>query len=245
MTTSLGVSSGSAPQLSARKLAQMVRSYGADTVDLRSGAGHRWEVDGVGAFAAAGLRIAFIGVDLATRHAADQAGSGSWERWVDSGSPLKIKAPSDCLADGRVQAEIRCLADRLEDPGLLLVETHAGGASVDDILELVWRYGIRVCLDLLGLALIHPRPREAMDRLNSAVGAVQVKGFDWDSPRPGAHLPLAALPGSVLDHLLEMVVGTDRPVTVESRAGVLGDDVALLREAVARLSAGRSRCDCR
>lgn len=245
MTMPLGVSSGSAPELSAPELAQLVRDHGGDTVDLRAGAGHGWEADGVEAFVAAGLRIAFVGVELATGPAADPADSGSWQRWVDSGFPLKLKLPSDCLTDGRVHAEIRCLADRLGDPELLLVETHAGGASVEDIVELVRRHGIGVCLDLFGLALIHPNPWEAMDRLNVAVGAVQVKGFDWDSPRPGKHLPLATLPDPVLDHLLEMVAGTDRPVTIESRAGVLGDDMALLRQSAARVSAGRSRCGCR
>lgn len=245
MTMPIGVSSGSAPELTARELAQVVRAYGGDTVDLRAGAGHGWESDGLDAFVAAGLRIAFIGVDITAGHASGQAGSGSWQRWVDSGFPLKIKAPWDCLADDRFDREIRRLAARLGDPALVLVETHAGGASVDDILGLVGRHGIRVCLDLLGLAMIHPDPGEAMDRLQAAVGAVQVKGFEWGSPRRGLHLPLAALPGPVLDHLLEMVVGTDRPVTIESRAGVLGDDVALLRQTVARLSEARGRCGCR
>lgn len=242
MTVHLGVSSGSAPELSARELAQLVRTLGGNTVDLRAGAGHGWEVDGLGAFVAAGLRIAFIGVDLRTGH---RARSGSAEQWMDSGLPLKFKAPATCLTDDRVESEIERLAARLGDPAQLLVETHAGGASVDEIVELVRRHGIRVCLDLFGLAAIDQQPCQAMGRLCTAVGAVQVKGFDWDSPRRGEHLPVAALPGPVLDQLLGLVVGTDRPVTVESHAGVLGNDMALLRKATARLAERRSRCGCR
>lgn len=245
MTVPIGVSSGSAPDLSAGELAHLVRAHGGDVVDLRAGAGHRWEAAGVDAFAASGLRIAFIGVDLVLGRPVGPFGSGSAQRWVDSGLPLKVKAAAGCSADDLADSQIARLVAALGDPALLLVETHAGGAGVDELLELAGRHGIRVCLDLLGLALIHVRPHDAMDRMAGHIGAVQVKGFDWDSPRPGVHRPLAALPGAVLDHVLEIVAGTDRPVTIESHAGVLGDDIARLKGAAERIGDGTSRCGSR
>lgn len=235
-----GLSSASAPDLTGRRLAALVRQSGGGTVDLRYGRGHRWEETGLRPFGTAGVDVAFVGVDITLgKDGADRADGADEARArvrdvlrdapLAPGVPVKVFADPDCLAPerrGTTLAQVTALADRLGGPGDVLVETHQGGASPTQLAALHAETGVRILVDTLGLARISSDPLDAATRLAPSVTVAQVKGFDWSAPRHTRHLPLATGAGPTR----ALLAGLPRlaRVTVETRAESAAEDLRLL-----------------
>jgi hypothetical protein len=231
----LGISSGSLPSLPATALAATVLRLGAGTVDLRWGKGHGWEVQGLTPFDDAGVSIAFIGVSVV----------------LGTGDPsLRDLAPARALLDGRPPVPFKVFAARdLDDAGdtgarsrdlagrqaavladwagaPALVETHHGYASLSALGFLCSEFGCGLLLDVYGLHQLTGELRDEAATLRRWARAAQVKGFE--PVAGGRHLPLARMPAPAWALLGELP--RHAPVTVESRAGAIDDDLSVLRQ---------------
>ncbi|QNP67879.1 hypothetical protein [Streptomyces genisteinicus] len=230
MTPDLGLSSGSAPELDADGLAALTLRLGGDAVDVRASKGHAWEGSGgLRALRAAGVRVCFVGHSTVLGRPGSPPADPAW---LEDGLPVKVFAAEGCTAPehrDRTRRQIAALAAASGGPGNVLVETHHGYAPVPELRRLCEETGVRLLLDTLGLARIHPDPVAAAAELAPWISYAQVKGFDPGAPGTGGHLPLegsrAAWTGEVL-----AAAGELRAVTVESRAGALDGDLAVLRD---------------
>jgi hypothetical protein len=230
----LGISSGSLPGEPAGSLAETVRRLGGDTVDLRWGKGHAWEEAGLAPFDSAGVTIAFIGLGVAL--GAGDPGADDLAplaRLLVGRPPVPVKVFAAAALDqpGPAGAASRSLALRQADALTRaagtrpLVETHHGYASLASLGALCRDGGCDLLLDVYGLHQL----TGALDDEDGIIArfgrAAQVKGF---VPEPGgAHQPLARLPeqGWTLVDALPAAA----PVTIESRAGTLAEDLMVLR----------------
>jgi hypothetical protein len=230
----LGVSSGSLPARSATGLAATVCELGAGTVDLRWGKGHAWEHEGVAPFDAAGVSIAFIGVGVALGSGDPALGDLTPLRRMLGDRPpvpFKVFAASGLDEPGDVRARALDLAGQQAtvlsalSGATVLVETHHGYASLASLGMLCGTLGCRLLLDVYGLQQLTGGLSDETGTLRHWAAAAQVKGFE-PVPR-GRHLPLALMPAQAWALLDELPATA--PVTVESRAGTLDEDLALLR----------------
>ncbi|MFB8419145.1 hypothetical protein ACFC63_26930 [Streptomyces albidoflavus] len=229
MTPELGLSSGSAPEQDAAGLAGLTRRLGGTTVDVRAAKGHAWEeTGGLAALREAGVRVCFVGHSTVLgRPATPPASSALLEEAV----PAKVFAAEGCTAPDRrelTRRQIAALAARVGGPGNVLVETHHGYAPVPELRRLCEETGVRLLLDTLGLARIAPDPVAAAAELAPWIAYAQVKGFDLAAPGTGGHLPLTGARAEWTGEVLA-AAGALRAVTVESRAGALAGDLAVLR----------------
>ncbi|MFE1877757.1 hypothetical protein ACFW9N_44155 [Streptomyces sp. NPDC059496] len=228
----IGLSSGSAPQLGATALAALVRDLGGTAVDVRAGKGHGWEEGGLAGLRAAGVEICFVGLSTVLGDPGHPPSAVTANPWPEPELPVKAFAAAGCTAPDRLDltlAQIAALADRVGDPARVLVETHHGYALVPELADLCVRTGVGILLDTLGLARIHPDPVAAAAELAPWTAYAQVKGFDQATPGVGGHLPLRSSCAALTRDVLA-AVPTLRAVTVETRAGSLADDIALLTE---------------
>ncbi|WP_326617704.1 hypothetical protein [Streptomyces decoyicus] len=224
-----GLSSGTAPDLSAIELADLVLRNGGTAVDLRVGKGHRWEEQGTPAFRDAGVDIAFLGTGIVLGDPAYSPASLGTIAGIVPGLPVKVFARAGCTrpeALDLTQRQVSVLAAHLGSSGRVLVETHRGYAPVGELRRLSRLTGIRLLLDTLGLAQIAGRPSAAAAQLADVVSAAQIKGFDWNSPLETRHCALA----SVADRTQELLARLPHlaSVTVETRAGSGAEDLRLI-----------------
>jgi hypothetical protein len=221
MSARLGLSSGSVPALTAAEISELTRESGGTVVDLRAGKGHTWEVDGTEGLV--GVAVAFIGVSVVLGRP-DQD-SGSAHRFP--GRPIKVFAEMGAVGSALVEQQIAELT-RDREPDQVLLETHRGHAGPIELLELCERYGCRLVIDNMGLAATADDFHRQLVRLSPYTAAVQVKGFASAGDRPGAwsHRPLESADLSWLGLLGK----DDLDITVESRAGVPGQDLEVLRK---------------
>lgn len=237
MSPLLGLSSGSAARLDADALARLTLELGGSAVDVRAGKGHGWETDGAAAglrtLRSAGVEVSFLGIGTVLgAPAREQGPAPDDDEVLERGTPVKVFAAAGCTRPEHfdlTRRQIDALAARTGSAGTVLVETHHGFASVEELVELCASTGINIVLDTFGLARIHQDPVEAAARLAPWVFAAQVKGFDQDRPEESAHLPLASSCAEPTRQLLARIPGI-RSLTVESKAGSLAADLALLRE---------------
>jgi len=226
----LGLSSGSAPRLSAAALAELTLACGGTVVDLRAGKGQNWEGDGLREVRAAGVEVSFVGIGTVLgdpRFAPEEAAS---EPSLEPGRPVKVFAAEGCTEPDRIDLTIRqidALVGVVGRSELVLVETHHGYAPVAELLDLHARTGVRILLDTMGLARLDPDPLGATRLLAPYTAAAQVKGFDWTAPDSSRHLPLRSGAGPTREMLRLLPHLTS--VTVESKAGTPEDDLAVLR----------------
>ncbi|MCL6443037.1 MAG: hypothetical protein K6T83_06215 [Alicyclobacillus sp.] len=230
-TYHIGLSSGSAPELSAIDLIKLVYEGGGDTVDLRVGKGHRWEDDGLQPFIDAGMQIAFIGISavLGDEHwdkdALKQAASGF------VGYPLKVFAKRGCMNEERrtfTKHQVHVLAEIAGGADRVLAETHHGFSEVDELLRLHEETGAHLLLDTMGLARITDDPIGDTVRLAPLVRAVQVKGFDWSKPGKSRHMPLSTTNLDKTAAILRHIAGRACTITVETKAGSAVEDLDVL-----------------
>lgn len=218
MSVRFGLSSGSAPTLTATELAAAVRAAGGDVVDLRAGKGHRWEEQGIAGLD--GLAVSFVGVSVVLGEPAAQLDTAT--RFPQRN--IKVFAAPGSLGARTTAEQIDALT-RDREPEQILVETHRGGAQPEELVALCQRYGCRLVVDNLGVHEITEDFNFALSRLSSWTSAIQVKGFDPGSPR--THRPLRS---SDVDWLGEYSDSTV-DIMVESRAGTPDRDLAVVREA--------------
>lgn len=233
-TRSLGISSGSLPKEPAASLAATVTRLGAGAVDLRWGKGHAWEDSGLVPFTQAGVDVAFIGVSVALGTGDPALADLAPLRRMLGGHPaVPLKVFASALLDdaGEAGASSRQLARRqvlvLAEAGGAppLVETHHGYASMASLEFLCAECGCDLLLDVYGLHQLTGELSDENAMIARRARAAQVKGF---VPEPGGrHLPLARMPASGWT-LLELLPAA-APVTVESRAGTIDDDISVLR----------------
>lgn len=228
-----GLSSGTAPELTAEKFAALVLAGGGTAADLRVGKGHRWEDKGVTAgletVERAGVSVAFVGTGVHLGDGPADLSAQLAESGVPRGRPLKVFARPEAGAASRqeaVAAQISILADHAGAEENVLVETHRGGAGVAGLVRLGEDHGVRVVLDTLGLAHTADDPLEAAVRLAPFVTAAQVKGFDWAAPHGSRHQPLSTVAGETKTLLGQLTHA--RVVTVETRCGSGTEDLRLL-----------------
>lgn len=220
--TTLGISSNCRPELSARELAALAVSLGAEVVDLRAGRGQGWESDGVAPLIEAGITPVFVGISFVLGR------PGRPETSPAAGDlPVKVFADEALATDPAARRLAADQARRLREHASLLVETHHGYASLPALLELCAETGARLLLDTLGLARLGADLPDAAEAVRPYVDACQVKGFDRADPG-GRHRPLAAM-GASYGQILRAAVPPGRPVLVESKSGTLADDLAVLR----------------
>ncbi|EST27277.1 hypothetical protein [Streptomyces roseochromogenus] len=229
----VGLSSGCDPKLTASQLAALTLSLGGDVVDLRADKGHRWEEDGLPAVRAQGVGVAFVGLSLVL-------GDPRWDPETlhrspsvpDAGVPVKVFAADGCNTSGRelTLRQLRALESLGVRPCAVLVETHHGYATIPELLDLCDDFGVRVLVDTMGLVRLvggADQALRALPLLAPRTDAVQVKGFDWESPELSRHLALSACEKPTR-HVLDALPRT-ATATVESKAGCLDRDVPLLR----------------
>ncbi|MFI5978422.1 hypothetical protein [Streptomyces sp. NPDC051452] len=230
--TRVGLSSGSAPDLTADALAALTLDLGGSTVDVRAGKGHRWEDSGgVAGLRAAGVDVCFVGTGIVLGDPAHPAARCGAQPWLEPGLSVKVFAAEGCTAPDRVDltvAQIAALSARTGDGRLVLVETHHGYAPVDELAALCEHHGTAILLDTMGLARITPDPASAAARLAPWTTHGQVKGFAWDAPDTSRHQPLATCAAPTREVLAR--AGDLRAVTAETKAPSLAEDIALLRQ---------------
>ena len=231
----LGLSSGSLPSSSAAALAATVVRLGAGTVDLRWGKGHGWEQDGLAPFDQAGVSVAFIGVGVVLgRGDSELRAVAPVRELLDgrSGIPFKVFAAPELDGPGDAAARSRSLAGRqacvlAEWSGApVLAETHHGYASIASLGFLCEELGCRLLLDVYGLHQLTGALRDDTGTVRRWARAAQVKGFE--TVAGGRHLPLGQLPAPAWELLGALPARA--PVTVESRAGTIDEDLAVLHQ---------------
>jgi hypothetical protein len=224
----VGFSSGSCPGLSATELVELAGRLGADVVDLRAGKAHGWEAQGVEPLRAAGVRVAFVGVSLVLGRPSQQPTLRLSELDALGAGGLPVKVFADAALDTDPAARELARRQVRELGGVpVLVETHHGYAGVAALAGLCDETGCQVLLDTLGLARLHGGLTGAAV-LRRYVVAAQVKGYPAGAAAGGRHLPLRTMPAEHVAQVRELLP-PGVPVLVESRAGVLADDLAVLR----------------
>ncbi|MCW2640545.1 MAG: hypothetical protein JWP76_2851 [Dactylosporangium sp.] len=231
--TPVGISSGCCPELTGPQLAASARQLGVDVVDLRAGKGHAWECDGVAPLRAAGLRVAFVGMSLVLGRPGQPCEQrlAELDRLGAVDVPVKVFADQaldvDPLARQVAREQVNALQE-MTGVGRVLVETHHGYAGPPALAGLCAETGCRLLLDTLGLAKLHGGLDGVEPLLGPYIVACQVKGYDTSDPAGTRHLPLRGMdPAHVAQ--VRRLVPPGAPVLVESKAGVLADDVAVLR----------------
>jgi hypothetical protein len=218
----LGLSSGTAPRVSAAELAEMTTRGGGTAVDVRIGKGHAWENDGIRPGIAdiegAGVSVAFTGIGW---HMGNPE-SPAPDEWPPAKYPVKVfcvERPDQGLVAEQVAAAARSGVT-------LLIETHRGGPSAAQLARLASASGVGVVADLLGL-LETGSDEASLADLAPYVRAVQVKGVTPER----RHRPMVPQDLAPVRRLLSFGAPV-RAITVESRAGRPLDDLALLAETV-------------
>lgn len=224
----IGLSSGSFHGWDADTAATETERLGGSVVDLRVGKGQAWEPGGLEPFRRGGLDIAFLGLScvlgadspetVMERHATDLA----------EGLPVKIFCHLDARSAASLARAVETLDLLAEHAGgrhRIHLETHAGYAEVDDLLWWAEEHGVRLLLDSMGLAGISADPLADVRRIAAHVDLAQVKGFVL-SGAGARHRPLAEQ--EEWHRSLLTGTGSLAAVTVESKAGVLADDLACL-----------------
>ncbi|MEU2158884.1 hypothetical protein ABZ532_28395 [Streptomyces sp. NPDC019396] len=228
--TLVGLSSGSAPDLDAARLAALALALGGSTVDVRAGKGHRWEGSGgLAVLRGAGTDVCFVGTGIVLGDPAHPVEACTALPWLEPGLPVKVFAAEGCTDPQRLGltlAQVAALSARTGGSRLVLVETHHGYAPVPELAELCELAGTGILLDTMGLARIAPDPVTAAARLAPWTSHGQVKGFDWSAPATSRHQPLASCSEPTREVLA--AAGTLRAVTVETKAPSLREDTALL-----------------
>lgn len=220
MSSRLGLSSGSAPRLTAAEFARLTRAALGEVVDLRAGKGHAWEDEGIEGLD--GLPVAFVGISVVLgRPGQDTAAANRF-----AGHAIKVFADAGALAATSTARQFAELV-RGREAEQVLVETHFGYAAIDELLRLCDRYGCRLVLDNQGLAQIGADVRSEEARLLTRTAAIQVKGFTLPSD-PNERPRHRALDCEDLGWLAPFA-STGVDITVESRAGVPQADLQVLR----------------
>lgn len=243
-TPRFGLSSGSVPGDTAAQLRARLLRWDLGVVDLRFGKGHAWEDGGLTPFTAAGIEVAHVGVGVAL---------GREDVDLDA-----LDAELTPLLDGHLPLRLKVFADAgLDDPGVAgarawhradqqitrltlisgrapLAETHHGYASIASLGELCQKLGCSLLLDVYGLQRLTGGLLDQDEVLRTWTRAVQVKGFAVENLTE--HLPLSRMPEEAWA-LLRDIPGSV-PVTLESRAGTIGEDIATLKD---RYSTDRDR----
>lgn len=227
-TNKIGLSSGTMPKLSATELAKIVLDNGGNTVDLRTGKGHLWEAEGLQPFRESGMHVAFIGLSVVLGD----------ERWNEKeilragssfvGYPLRVFAKIGSSEEAFSKHQVEILAELAGSPENVLLETHHGYSSIDELITLHKETEAHILLDTMGLARISTDPMGDSERISTLVRAVQVKGFDWAQPNESRHIPLV---GPSLDKTITILqqMPANTPVTVETRTASGIEDMAILR----------------
>jgi hypothetical protein len=230
----IGVSSSSLPHASASDLLASAADVDAHCVDLRVGRGQGWEpqLDLI----AATLPVAFVGVGatLGGGVPAAPAPPDLMRVVVDRGIVLRLFVDplDDAGAVGRFAADVECLRDAWGPDLRLAVEPHAASPTLARLDDVLAEHGIGAVVDTLGLVRLRASLAQACAFLHRHAVAVQVKGV---ALRDGAyrHVALDAAP-ALTAWTAALLADVRVPVTVETKAGTVAEDIRALRRATAR-----------
>ncbi len=229
MTQLVGVSSSSLRHSSAQELLAAATAAGADCIDLRAGRGQRWEPD-LDVIADA-LPVVFVGVSasLGAGSAGPLASDHLMRSVLARGIALRLFAAplDDAAAVRRFGDEVAQLRG-LWGPDLrLIVEPHTATPTLAQLDEVLTEHRVGAVVDTLGLVRLGARLEEARAFLRRHAAAVQVKGIGL---RDGdyRHVGLDAAP-TLTAWTAALLAGSRVPITVETKAGTVADDIRVIR----------------
>jgi len=227
----VGISSGSCAELSAPALAALAEELKAEVVDLRAGKGHGWERDGIAPLRDAAIRVAFVGLSIVLGRPDQACGDqlAYRDRLGGTGLPVKVFATAGLGTDRDARLLAYRQVQELRKGGSVLVETHHGYADRSALARLCVDTGCGLLVDTLGLAKLSGSLTGTTAEFRGHITAGQVKGYDVADPGGTRHLPLSAMDATHAAQL-RALVPPGAPVLIESKAGVLADDLAVLRD---------------
>lgn len=233
MSPLVGVCSTSLRHASARELLQAAAAAGADCVDLRAGRDQGWEPE-LDVIADA-LPVAFVGVGDSLGGGVPEApvAPGLMRSLVERGIPLRLFAGplGDAEARRRFADDVARLRGAWGPKLRLAVEPHTGTPTLAQLDDVLAEHGVGAVVDTLALVKLRARLGEARAFLLRHGIAVQVKGL---ALRNGdyRHVALDAAP-ALTAWTAALLAGVDVPITVETKAGTVAEDIRTIRRVLA------------
>ncbi len=233
MSPLVGASSSSLPHASATELLAALARVGADCVDLRAGRAQNWEpeLDRI----ADALPVAFVGVSatLGSGDGDSPAPPAMIETMIERRIAIRLFAGplDDPAAEGRAAADVARLRARWGPDLRLLVEPHKALPTLGQLDVLLAAHGIGAVVDTLGLVRIEADLDRARAFLLRHGAAVQLKGI---AQRGGEyrHVALDACP-PLASWSAALVRGSTVPITIETKAGTVAEDIRTVRSRLA------------
>lgn len=233
MSALVGVCSTSLRHASARELLQAAIAAGADCVDLRAGRDQGWEPE-LDVIADA-LPVAFVGVGDSLGGGVPEApvAPGLMRSLVERGIALRLFVGSldDAAARRRFADDVARLRGAWGPKLRLAVEPHTEAPTLAQLDDVLAEHGVGAVVDTLALVKLHARLDEARAFLLRHGIAVQVKGI---ALRNGdyRHVALDAAP-MLTAWTAALLAGVHLPITVETKAGTVAEDIRTIRRVIA------------
>jgi hypothetical protein len=235
MSLLVGVSSSSLPHGSAQDLLRCAAVVDADCIDLRADRGQRWEPE-LDLIAEA-LPVTFVGIGarLGAGVAEAPAPPELMHSIIKRGIALRlfVERLDDTAGVRRFAEDVARLRGTWGPNLRLAVEPHTAVPSLAQLDAVLAEHHVGAVVDTLGLVRQSVRLHEARAFLLRHAIAVQVKGLGL---RNGDyhHVALDASP-SLTRWTAALLLGAQVPVTVETKAGTVAEDIHTIR----RVTAGR------
>jgi hypothetical protein len=233
MSPLVGVCSTSVRHASAQELLQAATAAGADCVDLRAGRSQGWE-PGLDVIADA-LPVAFVGVGDSLGSGVPEAplAPGLMRSLVERGIALRLFAAplGDAAAVRRFADDVARLRGAWGPKLRLAVEPHVEAPTLAQLDDVLAEHGVGAVVDTLALVKLRARLDEARAFLRRHGIAVQVKGL---ALRNGdfRHVALDAAP-ALTAWTAALLAGVDVPITIETKAGSVAEDIRTIRRVTA------------
>jgi hypothetical protein len=229
MSLLVGVSSSSLRHGSAQDLLRSAAAVGADCIDLRAGRGQRWEPE-LDLIANA-LPVAFVGVGASLGAGVPEAPAPPelMRSIVERGIVLRlfVEPVDDAEAVRRFADDVARLRGAWGPELRLAVEPHTAAPALVQLDPVLAEHRVGAVVDTLGLVRLRARLDDARAFLLRHAVAVQVKGLALHNG-DYRHVALESAP-SVMRWTAALLVGTDVPVTVETKAGTVAEDIRTIR----------------
>jgi len=223
----IGISSSTLPQYSSFELKQFIDANNLERVDLRMNKNHNWEKDDWSIFKED--NIAFLGTDIIL-------GDYNWSIYRIKeylfnfkNKPVRVFASNNLYKDKEfLRQQIMTLKKLCGSSQRILVETHDGYCTPNEIFKLSVEFHTRVLLDNLGLAMITSDFYRDVELLQPFVLCIHIKGFNQKDPANSLHLPIKESNYKSIESLLNMF--SRKPITVllESKNNSFEEDLRFL-----------------
>jgi hypothetical protein len=229
MSLLVGASSLSLPHASAQDLLRCATAAGAECIDLRAGRDQRWEPE-LDLIAEA-LPVTFVGVSacLGAGVAEAPVSPKLMHSIIKRGIALRlfVEPLADAAAVRRFAEDVARLRGAWGADLRLAVEPHTAAPSLAQLDAALAEHRVGAVVDILGLVRLSARLDQARAFLLRHAVAVQVKGLELHN---GDYHHVALGASSLLTRwTAALLVGAEVPVTVETKAGTVAEDIRTLR----------------